>query len=312
VARADLRRLAGFSAAVLRNQSVDLIDAAVGPGHARAALVALQEGTDTLFQATLELAESAAREQVLARVRPADPLGLGERIEPPESEQGMRVRLARTALEQSAVLAISALDHLANAHVRFAWEANAATEEEARLCGFDPAEQEPRNWISLPRLRDGVNKLPTGVTGVFHAFELNEPLVTLADEPVVRDTRELRNQIVHRARPAYREAPAFGRTSLWAQHRFRITFPRPAEADDHLLPLAARRVVVAGAVAAGLPYAQALWALATRWLRTVGVTVIARPGEVRVTSEHDPVRPGQRYPRAQRDPAPFLRLPSPA
>jgi hypothetical protein len=95
---ADLRRLAGFSAAVLRNQSVDLIDAAVGPGHARAALVALQEGTDTLFQATLELAESAAREQVLARVRPADPLGLGERIEPPESEQGMRVRLARTAL----------------------------------------------------------------------------------------------------------------------------------------------------------------------------------------------------------------------
>jgi hypothetical protein len=172
--------------------------------------------------------------------------------------------------------------------------------------GFDPAEQEPHNWITFPRLRDGLRRLPTGLSAVLYAFELNEVLFAVAGEAAVEGTRALRNQIVHRARPAYREAPAFGRTSLWAQGGFSLTFPRPEGVDDTLPTLADRRTQVAEAIAAAVPYANALWTLATRWLRTVGVSVIARPGDVRVTTEHDPVRPGPRYPRAQRDPGLFL------
>ena len=57
----ELRRDAGLLAGLMRYQSIDLIDTSLGPGHARAALVALQEGADALFQATVDPLKALSR-----------------------------------------------------------------------------------------------------------------------------------------------------------------------------------------------------------------------------------------------------------
>ena len=100
----DARQLAGEVAGVMRNKSIDLVDIALGEGsHGRAALVALQEGVDYLLQSTIELAESAIREQTLARVASLDPLKLGDPMLPPEDPARMRWRVVRTAIEDAAM-----------------------------------------------------------------------------------------------------------------------------------------------------------------------------------------------------------------
>ncbi len=307
----ELRKLTGEVAGVMRNKSIDLIDIALGEdSHGRAALVALQEGVDSLLQATIDLAESAVREQTLARVAPLDPLKLGEALLPPEDPERMRWRVARTAIEDAAVRAVAGVDHLANAHVRIAWEANAASEAEVKTCGFDPSSEEPSRWTSLPGVAAGIHKLDQQPLGILPAFAANagpNGLSQLADEPEVQWLREFRNAVAHRARPSYQEAPSFGRLSLFAQPTFKITFQAQPEPPDPALPtIADVRTRVAAGIEPAVPYARLLWDLATRWLRTIGVSV-TRPheGEVRVTSEHWGSRE-PRHPRAQRDPGPFL------
>ncbi len=67
---ADVRELASFIRGALENQAIGLIDVAVGPGHSRAAIVALYEGVDTLLQATLDLAIRRRRGRPPSRRRP--------------------------------------------------------------------------------------------------------------------------------------------------------------------------------------------------------------------------------------------------
>jgi hypothetical protein len=306
-----LRKLAGEVAGVMRNRSIDLIDIALGEGsHGREALVALQEGVDSLLQATVDVAESAVREQTLARVAPLDPLKLGEALLPPENPERMRWRVARTGIEDAAVRAVAGVDHLANAHVRIAWEANAASEAEVKTCGFDPSRDEPNRWTSLPGVAEGIQKLKEQPLGVLIGFAANagpHGLEQLADESEVQWLREFRNAVVHRARPSYQEAPSFGRLSLLAQPDFKITIQAQPEPPDPALPtIADVRTRVAAGIEPAVPYAHLLWDLAVRWLRAIGVSVTRpREGEVRVTTEHWGSRE-PRYPRAQRDPGPFL------
>ena len=307
----ELRRLAGVVAGVMRNRSIDLIDIALGEGsHGRAALVALQEGVDSLLQATIDVAESAVCEQTLARVAPLDPLSLGKALLPPESPERMRWRVARTGIEDAAVRAVAGVDHLANAHVRIAWEANAASEAEVKMCGFDPRPDEPSRWTSLPGVAKGIQKLRDEPLGVLTGFAANvgpHGLSHLADEPDVQWLREFRNAVVHRARPSYQEAPSFGRLSLLAQPAFKLTIqPQPEPPDPALPTIADVRTRVAAGIEPVVPYAGLLWDLALRWLRSIGVFVTQpRKGEVRVTTEHWGSRE-PRYPRAQRDHGPFI------
>lgn len=100
----DAFHLAGYVRASLDNQSIDLIDLAVGPGHARTALVTLYEGADVLLQAALELAEASVEQAVFTRLIPLNPLdreercpiraGNGFRFEPPA--MGSRTRRSRS------------------------------------------------------------------------------------------------------------------------------------------------------------------------------------------------------------------------
>jgi hypothetical protein len=289
----------------MRNQSIDLIDASLGPGHARAALVALQEGADSLFQATVDLAESHVREQVLERVVPNDPLGLGEPLAAPENPERMRFRMTRIAVEDGAVRAVSGTDHLVNAHLRFAWEANAATQAELVACGFDPTEPETRMWANVEDVKHGLSSLDALPSGVFVAFVLNDPFRAFAADGATDQLRGYRHEIVHRARPAYREAPSFGRSTLWNQQQFKISYPPPEDAFDDLPRLEDARQWVATGIGASMEWLDALHRLAWKWLGTVGVSVSEPPdGGIKVRTEH---WGHDHYPRAARDPGPFLK-----
>jgi hypothetical protein len=300
-----LRRHAGLLAGLMRNQSIDLIDTSLGPGHARAALVALQEGADALFQATVDLAESHVREHVLERVAPNDPLGLGEPLATPENPERMRFRMTRIAVEDAAVRAVAGTDHLVNAHLRFAWEANAATQAELAACGFDPTEPETLMWANVEGLKRGLGSLDAQLAGVFVAFVLNDSFRDFINDTATDRLRGYRHEIVHRARPAYREAPSFGRSSLWNQQHFKITYPPPDDAFDDLPRLADARQWVATGISASMEWLDALHRFAWQWLGTVGVSVSEPPdGGIKATTEH---WGHQHYPRAARDPGPFLK-----
>lgn len=303
---AEVRALAGVVHAALRNQGADIMELSLPESHARAGLVALQEGVDSLLQSALDLAESVAVGAYLDRSTPADPLGGGELLTPPEDPELMRRRLARCALEGAAVRSVSGGDHLANAHLRLAWEANAATADEVRRCGFDPDKPEPKTWASCENLSSGLRRLGAGSTAVLPFFVANQRFLEFVRTDEVARTRVYRNAVVHRARPSYRDAPAIGRESRWANGRFSLTVRSTGPEPDMSLPtLLDQRQLVSAASAAALPWAQELWDVAKRWLGTVGISVAHHPEQhqIKVSVEGWGY---ERYPRLQRDPGPFL------
>lgn len=272
--RDDALTLTGRLFGIMANQSIDLIDTAIGPSHVRAALVAMYEAADLITQSTMELAESLACERYFQREHPMDPLRLGP-IADATSVARFPWRLARYAIEDACTHAITAGDHLANTHVRLAWETNAATEAEVKRCSFDPSREEPRSWIDAGNLQAGLREARARTLGVFSAFQANAEFDAYAAASA--RAREYRHAIIHRNRPTYRELPAFGRVTRWTQDRITVHFP--PQTDDAAPPLSDYRDVVVEAVTASLTYAQALWDLAVRWLPTVRV-------RIRLLSEH--------------------------
>jgi hypothetical protein len=141
--------------------------------------------------------------------------------------------------------------------------------------------------------------------GLFPAFVLTEPFKRYVRAPAVGRARRYRDEIVHRERPRYREAPGFARTSLWSQPSFTITYPIPNPGQG-LPSLQERRELVAAAIDAAFDYAVEAWRVADRLLASLGVRVVSRNGQVSVSTTH-----GQGFtPREQRDPGPFVASPS--
>jgi hypothetical protein len=173
-------RLAGWMRASLDNQSVDLIEATLGAPHARAAIVALYEGADVLLQSAIDLADALTARAVLARIDPHDPLGGDDaRLNDP-GKRRLPSRIARFRVEDAAVKAASAADHLVNAHLSVAWETNAATQPEMIVCGFDPSEETPAFWSSCEQLRKGLKASRPDPLGIFKSFALNAEFRSMA------------------------------------------------------------------------------------------------------------------------------------
>lgn len=297
----EVERLAGYLRASLDKGAVDLIEATIGPSHARGALVALYEGTDVLLQATMDIAESVARQRYFARVVPLKPLG---RPDPLDDAGRNRFpnRLARFALEDAAVKVVTAGDHLVNATLRFAWEANAALLEEVQACGFDPTETSPRWWADLTAATRGLEKLRRqNSLGPLTDFRLTAALERFAGVEAVSECRDFRHQTIHGERPSYKETAAFGRSTLWTGPRVTLTFP---PAPDLTAPsLDDTRRMIGDAAEATLAYAEASWAFAREWLRSVQVWITVSDPEVRIQT--NPLSPRFKK-RENRDPGPFL------
>jgi hypothetical protein len=311
-----LRRSLGDEqvAALERPPAVDLIDAALGPGHARAALVALQEGIDVLLQASINLVESSVSEAVLARIELADPLGRGTAPRAIDAAR-LPMRAARFGVEDAAVRTMSAGDHLANGYLRLAWEANAATVDELKACRFTPERLLDPHWTGVPQVREGLDELTRSggpIASTLLAFELTDAFLGYARAAVVRETRKFRDAIVHRERPSYREVPGFGRVTGWREGKISFDQPPSQEELDELPTIGERRSLVAASIEETFAFAEASWALAVRFLRSVDV-LVTRPTKdtVSVTTTYqlglpDPGRPVP-IARENRDPGKFLR-----
>jgi hypothetical protein len=292
-----LRKLNGRLLGILSNQSVEFIDATLGPNHARAALVAMYEATDLLVETSIELAESVACELYFQSTTPMDPLDTSVLTDALTISR-IPWRFARYAVEGAVTHVVTAGDHLANAQVRFAWEANACSRDEARSCKFDPEIPEPKSWISVGDLEGGLKVARKSAFGLLPSFDGIAAFETfmLASSKA----REYRHAVIHRDRPSYMELPSFGRTSKWEEGEFKLTVPSPSPTAP---PLAEYRQLVADALVAATTYAWALHDLAIRWLRTVNVTITdAPPDHVKIDT-----RPGWTAPpRERRDPGRFV------
>src|SRR5215211_6459943 len=222
--RESVRRLSTEMQAAYDNGALDLIDLYIGPdNHCRAVLVALCDAAYTLLQATTDLAESVVRQKFFSRTPPLHPYTFGDDLEP-DVQARLTLRYAAYSIEDAAVRVASAGDHLANAHIRLAWEANAATSTEVDDCEFDPTLAEPKRWITVDKLRRGLEKAERNPLGVLAGFAPNEAFLAYAGSEAVDSTRRFRDHVVHRERPRYRELPGFGRTSLWTQDNLSISF----------------------------------------------------------------------------------------
>ena len=297
--REDALKLTGQLFGIMANQSIDLIDTAIGPSHVRAALVAMYEAADLITQSTMGLAESVACERYFQREHPMDPLR-PEPLADPTSLARFPWRLARYAVEDACTHAITAGDHLANTHVRLAWEINAATEAEVKRCSFDPSAAEPRSWIDVGNLQTGLRAARARKLGVFSAFQANQAFDAYAAASA--KAREYRHAIIHRDRPTYRELPAFGRVTKWTQEKITVHFP-PLP-DDTAPPLSDYRAVVVEAVTAALSYSEALWDIALRWLPSVRVRIRPLPEHHRIEVQTD--QGGFAKARHLRDPGAFI------
>jgi len=292
-------KLAGIVRGSLDNQAVDLLEGALGPPHARAALVALYEGCDVLLQAGIDLADAMTARSVLGRIDPHDPLGGDDaRLNPPSKER-LRLRAARFGIEDAAVKVASAGDHLVNAHLRIAWETNAATREEMLACKFDPSEETPLFWASCDDLRKGLRGIRKNPLNTFTSFVLTPTFRRFFGTHAVGQTRRFRNQVVHRERPSYAEVAMFGRATRWQGGRWQFNFPPPANQPQPTIE--ERFQMVSDAAAATLIYAETTWDVARRWMRSLDAWVTPGDGEVRVQTGI-----GRIQPREQRDPGPFL------
>jgi hypothetical protein len=305
--RESVRHLSTEMEAAYVSGALDMIDASIGPGsHCRAALVALFDGANTLLQATTDLAESVVRQKFFSRTPPLHPYTFGEELEP-EVQARLTLVYAAHSIEHAAVRVVSAGDHLANAHIRLAWEANAATLKEVDACGFDPAVADPEMWITAPKLRKGLEKAERNPLGILAGFAPNEAFLAYAGSTAVAGTRRFRDRVVHRERPSYRGLSGFGRTSLWAQVNFSISLPPDDEPDQTLPTLDDCRQEVGRGIEETLQCAEALWAHTKRWLTTIGVLINPVPGAVEVTTTYQAGWQTHRFPRENRDPGPFLR-----
>jgi hypothetical protein len=292
-------KLAGLVRASFDNRAIDLIEGAIGPPHARAGLVSLYESLDVLLQAAIDLAEMVTARSVLARINLHDPLGGPDSRMTDPSKARLRLRASRFGVEDAAVKIASAGDHLVNAHLRIAWEANAATEEEMRQCGFDPTVEDPDFWSSCELLRRGLKEIARRPLSTFGSFVLTPVFRRYLATHGVMQARRFRNQVVHRERPSYDEVRSFGRATRWESGHWQFNHPAPPLPPQPTIDDRFKLVCDAGA--ATLLYARESWDVAKRWMGTVGVSITDNVDEVTVRADIGIPRP-----RELRDPGPFL------
>jgi hypothetical protein len=285
--------------------SIDLIDSAVGDGHARGLLVAAYEGTDRLIQTTFDLVESAVAASIFERTEVLDPLGLGEPIDSAGLNR-MRMRLVRVPLEAAIVHLAASGNDLINSHLLLAWEANCATSDELAPFGLRLDDLARWRWTTVETAKRELAKLNDRPFSVLSAMALNAEFRRYAEHPAVIETRDWRDQVAHRERLGYEESPAFGRTSLWRTPGATVRLPRPEQTDEDLPSLAARRERLVDAGEALLTYGEAIWAAARRFFASVGVAISDERAEGKVRAEVWPGGSPTAPPRAQRDPGPFL------
>ena len=231
----------------VRDGAIDLVDTLLGQNYTKEALGALVDGSSLLVRAAGQISESKAAELYLTTHQPR---GWLQRAGQPEAGSENDVKLRLSLIEMPLHLASTyidaALNHFANAILRFAFEVNLPAAECGKL-GLDPTVRvtAPRAWIDWGQLKRRVKAM--GPDCLSPRFQLIDGLVRCVEHPDFSTASEFRHSLIHREIPAGLQGPYLKRATANSGGRASINFAKrivPIELPD----LTATRAVMAAAL----------------------------------------------------------------
>jgi len=256
-------------------------------GYSREALAAHVDGSLLLLRAAGQIAESKAAAIYCERRKPESwlpvPDGL---INEREQDELLRTSLGQVPLESAAMFLDAALNHLANAVVRFAWEAGFA-ESELEEVNFRPAQPVTSRWTSWSRIVNGLEALQTK-GALLGRFTPAVALMSSAQDPDVRAVIEYRHNLVHRGVPADLRTVAVERPTAHTGGPFAITTmligPPQEPRIDETRQTISRALIPCAAVQ------DAICAFLPRWADHVGMTLTMVGKDVTFNPRAKPTR----------------------
>ncbi len=295
-------------------------------GFSREGLAAHADGSLLLLRAAGQLADSKAAAIYCERGEPESWLPLPDgHIHEREQDQLLRTSLAQVPLESAAMFLDAALNHLANAVVRFAWEAGFAESELAEV-DFRPSQPVTSKWTSWSRIVKGLEKLHTR-SALLARFTPALALLSCSQDADLRGAIEYRHNLVHRGVPADLWTVAVQRPTAHVAGPFAITTMPIAPAEEPRID--DTRDTIGRALAPCAALQDAICEFLPRWADYVGMSltidgkdvtfnprakpsqialpsyaIITGPNRMRVVEQ----RAGQteRLAREQRDPTLFV------
>ena len=229
------------------------LDGLVG-GFAREAFAAHADATYLLVRAAGQVAESRAAELFCERTPPDGWLDTTE-VRDANSDERLRRSLATIPLEAAGVYLDAALNHEANAIVRFAFDAGFDADEVKALgLRIDQPVTQGRAWTSWRRTVEGIEAAGSRGSDVAK-FVLADALVACGRDADVAAVIEFRDDLVHRGVPVDLDAVAVRRATEWKAGEITVKFPLEEQSEPQL---AVTRETLARAVAAAGKLADAV------------------------------------------------------
>ncbi len=252
------------TAAVFINPvALDQLDALAG-GFAREAFAAHADATYLLVRAAGQVAESKAAALFCAR---AQPDGWLDSTSPLSAEDDRRLRrsLVTIPLEACAIYIDAALNHAANAVVRFAYESGFEVTEVESL-GLNVAQPATERWTSWRPMVKALSDLDSR-GALVSRFPLARALSACGDDPDVLRVMEFRDQLVHRGVPVDLDTPAVKRPTRISSGEVTLKFPADVLPEPQV---DAAREVMARALVPCRKLGDAVHSFLPGWARHLG------------------------------------------
>ena len=212
---------------LVRDDFLEAIDLFARSVYLHEALCALVDGALIVNRAVANIRESKAAQLYLARRQPLGWLQVPTPVAGTEEDRRLRHGIEEMPLHAAAADLNDAMNQLANAIVRFAWEVNIPAAELA-VFNLDGAATTGRNWISWGALASALSKTDPA-THVLPHFELALDFRKCVDDPAFEF--EYRHSRTHREFPATVDQPYLDRSIPKSP-----TFQLPRQDRAHPLP----------------------------------------------------------------------------
>lgn len=215
-----LLRNRAIAATFVSPTALDQLDAYVG-GFAREAFAAHSDGMYLLIRAAGQIAESRAAELFCTRHKPDGWVGTAEARDDPEAEVRLRRSLSTIPLEVAAMYLDAALNHSANAVVRFAHEAGFA---DLKMLGLDVDQPVTERWTSWRQVAQGLTDLSQRGSDL-PRFTPARAFSACSQDPDLRQAIEYRDNLVHRGVPVDLATLAVKRPTAHVGGQITISYP---------------------------------------------------------------------------------------
>jgi hypothetical protein len=265
---AALERNRSVAHALVAHSALEHFDALVG-GFAREAFAAYADGTYLLLRGAGQLAESKAAEVFCAREEPSGWLNKNQPLDE-ESVGRLRRSLQTIPLEAAGMYIDAALNHLANAVIRFAYESGFSGGEVKKLGLRIKQPVTVTGWTSWRKIAQSLIELEAS-SALVPSFMLAKALVACHRDPHLTAVIDYRDMLVHRGVPADLWTQAINRGTGYKDNS--ITLHLPMTAPPATVQIDASRETMARALVVCRALEDAVHVFVPRWARHLGFDV---------------------------------------